>query len=94
MKTTGQATDHTKQYINEIEKQLDLKQKYLRFDNGKGLVNKEVSRWAAEKGIVVQITNGPLLTFTTWNSPTDGQNALGIGPRDAHCRGIATIPVA
>jgi hypothetical protein len=56
MKAKGVATDRIKQYINEIEKKFDRKPKYLCFDNGKELVNKEMSRWAAEKGIVVETT--------------------------------------
>jgi hypothetical protein len=59
-----------KRHVNKIEKKFDRKPKYLRFDNGKELVNKEMSRWAGEKGVVVE-TTAPLLTCTTWNGPTD-----------------------
>ena len=56
MKTKGEATNYIKQYINEIKKKFDRKPKYLRFDNGKELVNREVSQWAVEKGIAIETT--------------------------------------
>jgi hypothetical protein len=56
MKGKGEATERIKKYILEIEKKFSRTPKYLRFDNGKELVNKEVTRWAAEKGIVIETT--------------------------------------
>ena len=56
MKTKDEATNYVKQYLTEIEKKFDRKPKYIRFDNGKELVNKEMIRWAAEKGIVIETT--------------------------------------
>ena len=56
MKVKSEATGHIKQYVNEIERRFDRKPKYLRFDNGKELVNAEVKKFAAEKGIVIETT--------------------------------------
>jgi transposase InsO family protein len=56
MKWKSQATERIKAYINTIEKKFDRNPKYLRFNNGKELVNKEVERWAAEKEIVIETT--------------------------------------
>ena len=56
MKAKSEATGHIKQYVNEIERRFDRKTKYLRFDNGKELVNAEVKKFAAEKGIVIETT--------------------------------------
>ena len=56
MKTKDEATSRIKAYINVIEKKFGRTPKYLRFDNGKELVNKEIEKWAAEKGIVIETT--------------------------------------
>ena len=39
-----------------IENKYSQLTKYLRFDNGKELVNEELRRWAAEKGIIIETT--------------------------------------
>ena len=39
-----------------IENKYSRLTKYLRFDNGKELVNEELRRWAAEKGIIIETT--------------------------------------
>ena len=39
-----------------IENKYSRLTKYLRFDNGKELVNKELRGWAAEKGIIIETT--------------------------------------
>ena len=56
MKAKSEAAGHIKQFFNEIESRFDRKPKYAHFDNGKQLVNTEVKRWAAEKGIVIETT--------------------------------------
>jgi hypothetical protein len=39
-----------------IEKKFRRTLKFLCFNNGKELVNKEIEKWAAEKGIVIKTT--------------------------------------
>jgi IS30 family transposase len=56
MKGKGEATERIKKYILEIEQKYKLTLRYLCFDNGKELVNKEVMRWAVKKGIVIETT--------------------------------------
>ena len=56
MKNKGEATARIKAYVAAIEKKFGQIPKYLRFDNGKELVNKEIEKWAAEKGIVIETT--------------------------------------
>ena len=56
MKTKGEAAAQIKAYVAAIEKKFGRIPKYLRFDNGKELVNKEIQNWAAEKGIVIETT--------------------------------------
>ena len=57
MKNKSEAAGLIKQYVNEIERRFDRKPKYLRFNNGKELVNTEVKKFAAEKGIVIETTS-------------------------------------
>ena len=56
MKTKGDATAQIKTYVAAIEKKFGRIPKYLHFDNGKELVNKEIEKWATEKGIVIETT--------------------------------------
>ena len=56
MKVKSEAAGHIKQFVNEIERRFDRKTKYLRFDNGKELVNAEMKKWAAERGIIIETT--------------------------------------
>jgi transposase InsO family protein len=56
METKGEATAQIKAYVAMIEKKFGQTPKYLRFDNEKELINKEVEKWAAEKGIVIETT--------------------------------------
>ena len=39
-----------------IENKYSRLTKYLRFNNGKELVNEELRRWSAEKGIIIETT--------------------------------------
>ena len=55
-KNKGQATRLIQHYILEIEKKFGQNPKYLRFDNGSKLVNKEMKKWAGDKGIVIETT--------------------------------------
>ena len=54
--TKDQAQSQIKEHINMIEKKYLQLRKYLWFDNGKELVNEEIRRWAAEKGIIIETT--------------------------------------
>ena len=63
MRVKSEAAGHIKQFFNEIksrfneiESRFNRKPKYTRFDNGKELVNAEVKKWVAEKGIVIETT--------------------------------------
>jgi Integrase core domain/GAG-pre-integrase domain len=56
LKTKGEATSRIKQYVAMIEKRHGRTPKYLRFDNGRELVNKEIESWAAKKGIIIETT--------------------------------------
>jgi hypothetical protein len=56
MKTKDKASGRIKAYVTVIERKFGRTPKYLRFDNGKELVNKEIEKWAAEKGIVIKTT--------------------------------------
>ena len=54
LQTKDQAQAWIKEYVNMIEnKHLQLP-KYLWFDNGKELVNEELKRWFAGKGIIIK----------------------------------------
>ena len=52
--TKDEAQSRIKEYVNMIENKFGRAPKYLRFDNGKELVNKELERFASEKGIVIE----------------------------------------
>ena len=56
MKTKDKASVRIKAYVTVIERKFGRTPKYLHFDNGKELVNKEIEKWAAEKGIVIETT--------------------------------------
>jgi transposase InsO family protein len=56
LKTKDQAGSRIKEHVNMIEKQYTRLPKYLRFDNGKELVNEGLKKWAAEKGIIIETT--------------------------------------
>lgn len=56
LQTKDQAQSWIKEHINMIEKKYTRLPKYLWFDNGKELVNEELKKWAAEKGIVIETT--------------------------------------
>jgi hypothetical protein len=56
LKMKGEATQRIKDYVKLIEKKFGKTPKYLPFDNGKELVNKEVQKWAAAKGIEIETT--------------------------------------
>jgi transposase InsO family protein len=56
LRTKDQAHSQIKTYVNMIENKFGRAPKYLRFDNGKELVNKELEKFAAEKGITIETT--------------------------------------
>ena len=57
-KKKGQAFERIKKYIAVIERKFGKPPKFMRFDNGKELVNEKLRNWAAEKGITVE-TSAP-----------------------------------
>jgi hypothetical protein len=56
MKNKGESGGNIKKYVATIERKFGQNIKYLRFDNGKELVNKDIQKWADEKGIVIETT--------------------------------------
>ena len=56
MKSKGKATIQIRAYVAVIEKKFGQTPRYLCFNNGKELVNKEVEKWAAKKGIIIETT--------------------------------------
>ena len=56
LKTKDQAGSQIKEHVNMIEKKYMRLPKYLQFDNGKELVNEGLKKWAAEKGIIIEMT--------------------------------------
>ena len=54
LKTEDQAGSQIKEHVNMIEKKYMQLLKYLWFNNGKELVNEELKKWAAEKGVIVE----------------------------------------
>src|SRR5882762_10946478 len=56
MKAKDEATQRIKDYVELIEKKFRRTLKYLWFDNGKELVNAELRKWAAAKGIEIETT--------------------------------------
>ena len=56
LKTKGQVQSWIKEHVNMIEKKYMQLSKYLQFNNGKELVNEELKKWAAEKGIIIKTT--------------------------------------
>jgi hypothetical protein len=58
MKKKDQSFDRIQEYINVIEKKHGKVPKFMRFDNGKELVNDKLKKWAAEKGIIIE-TSAP-----------------------------------
>ena len=58
LKKKGQAFDRIKEYVAVIERKFGKPPKFMRFDNGKELVNEKLRNWAAEKGITIE-TSAP-----------------------------------
>jgi hypothetical protein len=56
MKNKSQAAELIQHYILETEKRFGRMLKYLRFGNRSELVNKEMKKWAGDKGIVIETT--------------------------------------
>ena len=56
LKRKGEATGRIKEHVVKIERNFGKVQKWLRFDNGKELVNEETKKWAAQKGIIIETT--------------------------------------
>ena len=52
----SEAIDRIKQYVTEVGNKFDRKPKYIRCDNGKELVNEDIKKWAADRGIVIETT--------------------------------------
>jgi transposase InsO family protein len=56
LKNKGEAASKIKSYFAVIERKFGKAPKYLRIDNGKELINKEIEKWAEENGIVIETT--------------------------------------
>jgi transposase InsO family protein len=58
LKDKGQAFDHIKEHIAQIKRHYGRVPKWLRFDNGKELVNDKLRKLAMEEGIIIE-TSAP-----------------------------------
>ena len=56
MKTKGEAFDRIKEQVAKIEQKFGKAPRWIRINNGKEFVNKEMKKWAAEKGITIETT--------------------------------------
>jgi len=56
LKSKADAVNRIKEYTNIVNNKFDRKIKYLRFDNGKELVNEATQRWAVDNGIQIETT--------------------------------------
>ena len=56
LKHKNEATRRIKEYILKIERKFGKFPKWIRVDNGKELVNEEIKKWAAERGITIKTT--------------------------------------
>ena len=56
LRTKDQAQSRIKEHVNMIENKYSQLTKYLWFNNGKKLVNEELRRWPAGKGIIIKTT--------------------------------------
>ena len=56
LQTKDQAQSRIKEHVNMIENKYSRLTKYLQFNNGKELVNEELKKWSAEKGIIIETT--------------------------------------
>ena len=56
MKTKGEAFDQIKEQVAKIEQKFGRAPRWIRIDNGKKFVNKEMKKWAAERGITIETT--------------------------------------
>ena len=56
MKTKGEAFDQIKEQVAKIERKFGKAPRWIRIDNGKEFVNKEMKKWAVEKGITIETT--------------------------------------
>ena len=54
----SQAFDRIKERVAQIKRQFGKVPKYMRFDNGKELVNEKLRKFAAEEGIIIE-TSAP-----------------------------------
>ena len=56
MKTKGEAFDRIKEQVAKIEQKFGKAPRWIRINNGKEFVNKEIKKWVAEKGITIETT--------------------------------------
>ena len=54
LKQKSDATGQIKEHITKIERNFGKFPKWIRFNNGKELVNEEAKKWANEKGITIE----------------------------------------
>ena len=56
MKTKGEAFDWIKEQVATMDQKFGKGPRWIRINNGKEFVNKEMKKWVAEKGITVETT--------------------------------------
>ncbi len=56
MRSKDEAFTRICEYIARIEKKFGKTPTWIRFDNGKELINEKLKKWAAEKGIIIEAT--------------------------------------
>ena len=56
MKQKSDATGSIKEHLTKIHRHFGKWPKWLRINNGKELINEEIKKWAAEKGIILETT--------------------------------------
>ncbi|KIJ42164.1 hypothetical protein M422DRAFT_81072, partial [Sphaerobolus stellatus SS14] len=56
LKDKGQAFDKIVEYATMVEKKFGISPRFLRFDNGKELVNEKLKAWASQRGIIIETT--------------------------------------
>ena len=51
-----EAADRIEEHAEKVKRRFGVYPKYLRFDNGKELVNARIKEWAAKRGIEIEVT--------------------------------------
>ena len=56
MKQKSEAAGKIKEHLTKIHRHFGKWLKWMRINNGKELINKEIKKWAAERGIILETT--------------------------------------